>query len=228
MTAPRDTRRVLIADDDPTIVLLLEHVMQALGCSFDTADDGDDAWAAWEKVRHTFVILDIEMPGIDGLEITRRIRKADPERGTFVLIVTGRDKAADLEAVLQAGADDYVTKPTTGQRLMARVKIAERRMAIDDELRRARYLAGIGEATIGLKHEINNPLTGLLGTAELLMLDLKEKGLPLDDINTVIAQARRIGELVKRLDDLRNARSVPYAGNARMVDLGPTTPPQKS
>jgi DNA-binding response OmpR family regulator len=220
----RETRRVLLADDDPTIMLLLEHVLEALGRPYDTADDGEQAWAAWEKQRHALAVLDIEMPGLDGLELTRRIRKADPERNTFVLVVTGRDKAADLEAVLEAGADDYVTKPTTGQRLLARMRIAERRMAIDEELRRARWLAGIGEATVGLKHEINNPLTGLLGTAELLMLDLKEKGYPLDDITVIMDEARRIAELVKKLDDLRDAQSVPYTEGVRMLDLGTSQP----
>ena len=219
--------KVLVADDDPTFLLLVEHALDSLGRSFVAAENGDEAWELWDRDRHTFCVLDIEMPGIDGLEICRRIRDNDPDRHTFILVVTGRDKAADLEQVLQAGADDYLSKPTTGQRLLARMRIAERRMALDEasraleeSLRRARYLAGVGEATVGLKHEINNPLTGLLGTAELLMLDLKQRGYPTTDVETIITQARRISELVKRLDDLKDPMSVPYAGSARMVDLG--------
>ena len=100
--------RVLVADDDPTIVLLLEHALQGLGRSYDTADDGAEAWSAWERDRHELVVLDIEMPQLDGLEVCRRIRAADAGRKTFVLIVTGRDKTVDLAAALDAGADDYV------------------------------------------------------------------------------------------------------------------------
>jgi DNA-binding response OmpR family regulator len=219
--------RILIADDDPTIVLLLEHVLEGLGRPYDTADNGTDAWEAWQKSQHPLVVLDIEMPGMDGLEVCRKIRDADPSRRTYILIVTGRDRAADLEAVLDAGADDYVTKPTSGQRLTARLRIAQRRMADDnkrrdaeEELRKARWLAGIGEATVGLQHEINNPLTGILGTAELMLMDAQEHGTRVDDIKVIIEQARRISELVKRLGELRDPKVVPYAGDGRMIDLG--------
>jgi DNA-binding response OmpR family regulator len=201
-------------------------VLEALGRSFDVADNGAEAWRAWEAKRHALVVLDIEMPEMDGLEVCRRIRAADEDRKTFVLIVTGRDRAADLEAVLAAGADDYVTKPTSGQRLLARVRIAQRRMANDaarrlaeEELQKSRWLAGIGEATLALQHEINNPLTSLLATAELLLIDAEENGKPTEDLHVVVEQARRITDLVKRLGDLRDPKTVPYGGTGKMIDL---------
>ncbi|HYC52226.1 MAG TPA: response regulator [Gemmatimonadaceae bacterium] len=220
--------RCLIADDDPTIVLLVEHVLTALGHEFDTASDGAQAWELWQKAHHPMVVLDIEMPNLDGLEVCRRIRDRDAGRQTYILVLTGRDKAADLDAVLDAGADDYITKPTSGQRLMARMRIAQRRMQDDEahrtaeeELRKARFHAGIGEATVGLQHEINNPLTGLLGTAELMLLEMEEKGQPTEDIKTIIEQGRRISALVKKLGELRDPQSVHYAGKKRMIDLKP-------
>jgi len=218
--------RVLVADDDPTIVLLLEHALQGLGRSYDTADDGAEAWSAWERDRHELVVRDIEMPKLDGLEVCRRIRAADAGRKTFVLIVTGRDKTVDLEAALDAGADDYVTKPVTGPRLMARLRIAHRRMAdeaarrkAEDELGRAKYMAGIGETSITLQHEINNPLTGLLATAELMLIEANDRGQPTAEIKTIIDQGRRIAALVKRMSELNDPTSVAYAGQAKMLDL---------
>jgi DNA-binding response OmpR family regulator len=226
---PKDTfPRVLVADDDPTIILLLEHVLEGLGWEFDSAENGTDAWESWQAKRQQLIVLDIDMPGMDGLELCRRLRKAEPERTTFVLVVTGADRASDLEAVLAAGADDYVTKPTSGQRLTARLKIAQRRMEneearrdAEEELRKARWLAGIGEATVGLQHEINNPLTGLLGVAELMLIDAKESGRSVEEIELIIQQAKRIGELVKRLGELRDPKSVHYAAGSapKMLDL---------
>jgi len=224
--AQASAARVLLADDDPTMVLMLEHVLEGLGRVYDTAADGDEAWNAWDKTRHELVVLDIEMPKLDGLEVCRRIRAADPERTTFVLVLTGRDRQADVEAALDAGADDYVMKPVTGQHIVARMRIAQRRMATDaarreveEQLRRARYLAGIGELTIALQHEINNPLTGLLGTAELMQGDMRDRGESTVDLEVIIEQARRIAALVKRMGEIREPKSVPYAGDARMVDL---------
>ncbi len=227
MTDPRQaTPRVLVADDDPTMVLLVEHALEGLGRTYDTATDGAAAWRLWEQYRHPLVVLDIEMPNLDGLEVCRRIRQTEKERQTFIVVVTGRDRAADLESVLEAGADDYVTKPTSGQRLVARLRIAERRMAdaaahraAEEELRGARYLAGIGEAMVALQHEINNPLAALLGTAELALLEAGDTGKQAEDLRAIIEEARRIAVLLRRVSELRNPKSVPYAGDAKMIDL---------
>jgi DNA-binding response OmpR family regulator len=225
--SPPPDSRALIADDDPTMLLLMEHVLAGLGRPFEAVADGAAAWRAWDASRHALVLLDIEMPGMDGLEVCRRIREADPQRTTFVIIVTGRDRAADLEAVLAAGADDYVTKPTTGQHLVARLRIALRRMDDDrarreaeEELRRARWFAGIGEATIAIQHEINNPLAGLMATAELMKYEAASKGQPLGDLAVIVEEAKRISALVKRMGDLRDAKSVEYTAGSRMIDLG--------
>ena len=220
--------RVLVADDDPTIILLLEHVLGGLGWQHDSVEDGTAAWDSWQRHRHGLAVLDIDMPGMDGLGVCRKIRETESGRETFILVVTGRDRAADLEAVLAAGADDYVSKPTTGQRLTARLRIAQRRMendaarrAAEEELRKSRWLAGVGEATVSLQHEINNPLAGLLGIAELMQIEAKEAGKPTDELDLMIEQARRIRELVKKLGDLRDPQSVGYAAGtpSRMVDL---------
>lgn len=224
-SAPKN--KALIADDDPTCVLLLEHVLEALSRPFDVAGDGEAAWSAWESGRHSLVLLDIEMPGMDGLEVCRRIKKADTKGETFIVVVTARDKVSDLEEVLDAGADDYIPKPLNPQHLLARLRIASRHMLSDaarrdaeDELRKARYLAGIGETSVAVQHEINNPLAGLLATAELMKLDMTEKGQSTEDIEVIIQQARRITELVKRMGTLQDPQSVQYFGNKRMIDLG--------
>src|SRR4029077_17486004 len=96
------------------------------------------------------VILDINMPGLDGLEVCRRIRKHEAGAETFILICTARDAPADLTHVLEAGAADYVTKPSSPENLRARLEIAKQRIAHDRarrdaeaELARSRWLAGI-------------------------------------------------------------------------------------
>jgi len=221
--------RVLFADDDPLMRLVLEQVLRAAGHEPTAAEDGAQAWAAFEREKPPLVILDWLMPGLDGLEVCRRIRAHPLGDVTFVLVVTARDRSEDLTMALDAGADDYMSKPVTVDNLQARVRIAERRIEIsrarkhaEEELRRARYLAGIGETTLALHHEINNPLAALLTTATLLESGkIPESELKLS-IAVIVEQARRIANVVKRLGEIereQKARSVEYLNEARMLNL---------
>ena len=222
--------KVLVADDDPTTRALLCAVLAELGHDAEQAADGDEAWRRFQEARHPLVVLDIEMPKLDGMEVCRRIRSSDERRETFILVLTGRDHPEDLAAVLDAGADDYVTKPTSVENVRARIVIADRR-SVQDAARRkaetdlavARWRAGIGEAAIALQHEINNPLAALLGHAELLLMEFKDRGEQNEQAQIILDQARRIGEVVKRIAKLRNPQSVEYVEGARMIDLSSKT-----
>ena len=158
--------------------------MSSLNWAHDTqvASNGADAWRMYEEWYPDLVVLDVGMPGVDGLEVCRRIRELDDKREVFVLFLTGRDHPETLEMVLDAGGDEFIAKPTTPEDLRARLIVARRRIAQDaarrtaeDQLSKARWLSGIGEATLALQHEINNPLSALLGNAELMIMELEEE-----------------------------------------------------
>lgn len=209
--------------------LLHEEVLRACGHEPIVATDGSEAWATFESQTPPLVILDWQMPGLDGLEVCRRIRSHPDGDVTFVLVVTARDGADDLTQVLDAGADDYLSKPVTPDNLQARLRIAERRIevsrarkAAEEELRRARYLAGIGETTLTIQHEINNPLAALMTNASLIQSGVLSEGEVKESIAVIEEQARRIAEVVKRLRRIereRSAMSVEYLGDQRMIDL---------
>ncbi|HEU4722435.1 MAG TPA: response regulator [Gemmatimonadaceae bacterium] len=218
--------RVLFADDDVIARTLLAAVLTHLGHESRSADDGGKVWELYQAEPAPLVILDVNMPVLDGLEVCRRIRAHAAGRETFVLVVTARDARDDLAEVLDAGADDYVSKPSTPENLRARLEIATRRIAQEEarraaesELARARWLAGIGETTIALEHEINNPLSALLGHAELLLMDHDLSADQRDELQVVREEAARIAEVVRRLAKLKNPKSVEFLTGARMIDL---------
>jgi len=219
--------RVLLADDDAVARTLHVAVITDLGHEPVVAEDGEHAWELFQREPVPLAVLDINMPGLDGLTVCRLIRDHEVGRDTFVVVVTARDAREDLTAVLAAGADDYVTKPSSPENLRARLEIAQQRIiqnaarrTAESELARARWLAGIGETTIALEHEINNPLSALLGHAELLLMEDGLTDEQTQQVRVIREQATRIADVVRRLARLKNPRSVEYLTGSKMLDLG--------
>jgi len=128
---------ILVVDDEPGIREVLASSLEFEGYSVRTAPDGRAALAAVEAGRPDLVILDVLMPGLDGLTACRRLRSADPTLP--VLMLTARDLTGDRVAGLDAGADDYLAKPFELDELLARVRALLRRGALTGE-------AGAGES----------------------------------------------------------------------------------
>jgi len=117
--------RVLIVDDDAAIRRMLERTLQAEGYTTDTAADGGAALARAEAVAPDAIVLDVVMPGLDGLAVSRRLRaKGD---SVPILLLTARDAVPERVAGLDAGADDYLVKPFAATELLARVRALLRR-----------------------------------------------------------------------------------------------------
>lgn len=228
----RPPLRILLADDDTMMRDLLESVFSAYGHEVEVHSTGAEAWAAFEANPAPMVVLDWEMPEMDGLEVCRRIRKHQDGTDTYVLLITARSKAADLEDVLSAGADDYLSKPVTPSDVAARLRIAEMRIEVararrtaEEDLRKARYLAGVGEVSLALQHEINNPLAALLTTTAIVREGMVTAEEMPASLATIEEQARRIADVMKRLRQVQTDHSVEYARGQRMVDLsGRKTP----
>jgi DNA-binding response OmpR family regulator len=118
-------QRVLVVDDDPAITSVLKRGLSYEGFAVDVAASGEEGLALARERAPDVVVLDVMMPGIDGLEVLRRLRAGDPQLP--VLMLTARDAPADQVAGLQTGADDYVVKPFTFEVLVARIQALLRR-----------------------------------------------------------------------------------------------------
>jgi two-component system response regulator MprA len=116
---------ILVVDDDPSICRMLERTLVAEGYGVEAVADGGTALASIERSVPDLVILDLGLPGVDGVEVCRRVRA----RGlaTPILMLTARDALADRVAGLDAGGDDYVVKPFESDELSARIRALLRR-----------------------------------------------------------------------------------------------------
>ena len=120
---------VLVADDDRAVRESLERALQLAGYEVELASDGDSALAAIERRTPDAVILDVMMPGYDGLDVTRRLRREGNR--VPILLLTARDAVGDRVEGLDAGADDYLPKPFALDELLARVRALLRRATYD-------------------------------------------------------------------------------------------------
>ena len=123
---------ILVVDDDAPIRRMLERTLAAEGYAVSSSADGGSAMAAVERSGPDLVVLDVAMPGLDGLAVSRRLR----QKGLAVpiLMLTARDGVPDRVAGLDAGADDYLVKPFAADELLARVRALLRRGHEPDQL----------------------------------------------------------------------------------------------
>lgn len=120
-------QRILVIDDDPAVTSLLKRGLSYEGFAVETAASGEAGLARARHYAPDLIILDIMMPGLDGLEVLQRVRAADAKLP--VLFLTAKDAPMDQVQGLEAGADDYVVKPFTFEVLLARVKALLRRQS---------------------------------------------------------------------------------------------------
>lgn len=119
--------RVLVVDDDPPSVKMIAFLLREEGYTVDTADNGRAALEIIERNPPDLVILDVMMPHVDGLEVTRRVRQ---RLDTPIIILSAKGETADKVLGLETGADDYLAKPFEPSELLARVKAVMRRTEI--------------------------------------------------------------------------------------------------
>ena len=227
MPAPAAQDRILLVDDDPMIVRLVKKILAAKGfAEVVHAASGREALERLEEDGIAVVLLDHQLPDSTGLEVLDAIR-ARPHPPAVVMITAHGNESLAATA-LRRGADDYLAKDASLAEMLPQVLERVRRarelrkalVASERDLLRAERLAAIGEMTVTLHHEINNPLMSAFADVELLLAD---PGMPeakrqegLADIQTAL---RRIRDIVRQIGELREVRTKSYVAGVRMVDL---------
>ena len=118
-------KKILVVDDEAQIIRVMRHILSAHSYEMRTAGDGESALEVFEYWQPDLVITDLQMPNVDGLELCRRLRKIS---AVPVIVLSVRDEEDTIVEALDAGADDYVTKPFGTKELLARVRSSLRRM----------------------------------------------------------------------------------------------------
>ena len=127
--------KILIAEDDITSRALLKHMLAEWGYEVVVTKDGNEAWEALQaEDAPKLAILDWIMPGPDGVEVCRKVRQLNVSNPTYIILLTSRSNKKDIVSGLEAGADDYISKPYETDELRVRVKVGERVAALQSAL----------------------------------------------------------------------------------------------
>ncbi|UVJ40430.1 diguanylate cyclase [Arthrobacter sp. CJ23] len=135
--------KVLVADDDAGSRMVAKAAVEQSGHECIVAADGNAAWELYQSHRPHVVVTDLVMPGLDGLDLCRAIRSAEQDSYTYLVLVTSKGSREDVVAGMQAGADDYVTKPLDPFTLHTRLLVALRVTTLHADL--AHYRAALSE-----------------------------------------------------------------------------------
>ena len=197
------TAKILVIDDEPSIVNLVTAYLKPEGYEVYTASDGEAGLKAARAFKPDLIVLDVMLPGIDGIELLARLRR---ESDVYVILLTARTEETDKIVGLTVGADDYVTKPFSPRELTARVKAALRRIQ-----------AGAGAGGVGSVMNFRHVRIDVGG--HQVSVDENPIELTAIEFDLLRALAENRGRVLTREQLLEKVWGGEYYGEMRVVDV---------
>ncbi|MFJ4877264.1 two-component system response regulator CseB [Streptomyces sp. NPDC088745] len=207
--------RVLVVEDDAVIRRAVQLALERYGYEVTVAGDGLDGLEAFRAGRHDLLILDVMLPGLDGIGLCRRIRE---ESLVPVLMMSARGDALDVVSGLEAGADDYVVKPVDIGILVARIRTLLRRATFRPAPDPAQAAGADGAAAVPGRPLVFGDLT-----IDLLGLEVYRDGRPVllspTELRLLLAFAENPGRVLDRRRLLHDVWDYGWEGDTRVVDV---------
>ena len=191
---------ILIIEDEPELVRVLRAYLEKSGFQVESAYRGDTGLSLWPHKHPDLVILDLNLPGMDGLDVAREIRR---QGNTPIIMLTARVEESDQLIGLELGADDYVTKPFSPRLVVARVRALLRRAGLERPAPRILRVADL---------EIDTDAHTVTRGGEEIPLTPTEFAL-------LVALAEQPGRAFSRMQLLEAAQGAAYAGYERTIDV---------
>lgn len=199
--------KILIADDGLTSRTMLQAVINKWGHEAITAADGNEAWAIMQKDNAPkLLILDWMMPGMNGLEICRKLRSKKTLEAFYIILLTSKSNPQDIAEGLEAGADDYISKPFDNYELRARINVGIRMLECKEEILEPEKNKHALDEINEICQEMSIPLKSVLGWSEILLMDLSENNSNYKALKIIQEGVERIETLNQRIRHTSNTK----------------------
>lgn len=217
MSKTKRVARILVVDDERVNLYVVTKRLAREGYEVYDATNGQDAITLIEEKQPDLILLDIMMPGMDGLEVLERIRNVRDTRFLPVIMISAKDMVKDKVDALARGADDYLTKPINMHELIARVKAQLRIVDLQRRLVEAERLKVVYEMAGAVCHELSQPLTVLIGYTDMLLRQADEAAA--DRLKQVKDAADRAARIINRIQRIQRYETKPYSDQTNIIDL---------
>ena len=212
--------KALIAEDDLTSRTMLQAILTRWGYeAISTADGAEAYFMLQQNDAPQLAVLDWEMPGMDGPALCRKLREQERTDALYLILLTSRHDPKDIVLGLEAGADDYISKPYDNEELRARINAGSRIINLQNQLRERDKLQGVLEMAGAVCHELNQPLQSVSGYSELLLMDLDVVDRNYMTLKNIRDEINRVGELTQKIMKITRYRSKPYLNRTKIIDI---------
>lgn len=180
---------------------------------------GEQAWAALDKAESPYLlILNWMMPALSGVDLCQRLRSRRPRHPYYIILLTGKNRPEEIAQALDAGADDYITKPFHAEELRARIQVGCRVLDFQSRLAQRERFLGALRLSETVCHEFNQPLQAVLSATELLLMDERVSSANQELVLAIKQGVERLGKVTREV--MVNA----HAGIERYVVEGESVP----
>ncbi|MFZ1947686.1 MAG: response regulator [bacterium] len=212
--------RILIAEDDAVSRRLLERKLAMWGYQVITCADGAEAWRVLQREDSpSLAILNWMMPGMDGVQVCREVRKLQRKDYAYIILLTARDQKEDIVEGIEAGADDYVTKPFHPHELNVRVRAGRRILEMQAELLQREKLRGVVEMAGATCHEFNQPMQVISGYAELLLKEMARNSHLYGKVMKIREAADAMAAITGKLQQITRYETREYFDGMKIIDI---------
>ncbi len=211
---------LLVVDDSPVSSMLVSLILKKHSdyCTVRVWD-GQACIKKAKEVKPDLILLDIQMPGMNGIEVCKVLKKDERTRDIPVIFVTASTDNETLKEAFESGGNDYVRKPVNKIELLARIKSVLLNKKMEKKLMEEEKLKGVLEMAGGICHELNQPMQVVSGYSELLLMDIEKDNSAYPYIKMIKEQTDEMGSITKKLMRITKYETRDYIEGSRIIDI---------